>query len=647
MTLDALTAYAEEKYHMQEIHRWPDQPGLSVLQGSGVKEWAALLIRRYDPETGDTEEYADFRLSEPLNLSLWPPCITQPFRMHGKRWAGVSFTEDTDEDTVFRLFDRAAAAVRPQGYTVVLQNIDRPGTQVYHDTALPERPSVRPEGSSNSTDVPSKSYSVPADFFSFEEDPVPEMIKKLTQLFTYDAFSFHEKCKNFYLQAMFMKDYEDDAPWNGECRRFMTVYQDLTIKQLRGYFTWRTQLRHGNVQKISASLAAIYLYELLNGVGADEPEDCIPKMQAFEKEYLDAGFGDARMRENLHRWMADYCVLNDLPKDLALQCMDQETKEADHALAVLMAADVSPDRDVFEALSCLSHQKLGSSSAVKKFPEESARLFAAIWRYAAGHYSEKRKDLFTLCFGELQRQPWHPLSSAVWFRKEDPEPFDYALTECRRYLYQDGLFAVVSYQSFLFDKNRLDSLVRAADRRIREYLHSGNLLQAKPNETWAEPLIDAVLEADKKEKEEAARPKINIDFSDLSRIREDARVTRDSLLVEEENEEMPYFSNIGEESEAPEEPSQEAIKPSENLMKAASVFPVPLSEPLQDILFMVLSGTSPAQALKDAHLTASLAADAINEAFYDDIGDNILECENDCLIFTEDYREDVAALLGI
>ena len=43
-----------------------------------------------------------------------------------------------------------------------------------------------------------------------------------------------------------------------------------------------------------------------------------------------------------------------------------------------------------------------------------------------------------------------------------------------------------------------------------------------------------------------------------------------------------------------------------------------------------------------------LASDdsGINEALFDAIGDNILDCDNDTLSLVEDYREDLVSLLG-
>ena len=43
---------------------------------------------------------------------------------------------------------------------------------------------------------------------------------------------------------------------------------------------------------------------------------------------------------------------------------------------------------------------------------------------------------------------------------------------------------------------------------------------------------------------------------------------------------------------------------------------------------------------------ASVVADTINEAMYDEIGDSVVECDGDDLTLVEDYREDLEFILG-
>ena len=64
------------------------------------------------------------------------------------------------------------------------------------------------------------------------------------------------------------------------------------------------------------------------------------------------------------------------------------------------------------------------------------------------------------------------------------------------------------------------------------------------------------------------------------------------------------------------------------------------------ILQTLLRGETAEGQIRSAHLMPALVVDTINEAFYDEIGDNILEYDGNEISLIEDYREDVAAILG-
>lgn len=42
----------------------------------------------------------------------------------------------------------------------------------------------------------------------------------------------------------------------------------------------------------------------------------------------------------------------------------------------------------------------------------------------------------------------------------------------------------------------------------------------------------------------------------------------------------------------------------------------------------------------------SVVADTINEALFDEIGDNVLECDGDTITLVEDYRDDLLKIFG-
>ena len=55
----------------------------------------------------------------------------------------------------------------------------------------------------------------------------------------------------FYKQARFMEDFEDTCPYEGSFRSYYPTYNDMSNRQLRGYFTWRANVRRGEKLYIS------------------------------------------------------------------------------------------------------------------------------------------------------------------------------------------------------------------------------------------------------------------------------------------------------------------------------------------------------------------------------------------------------------
>lgn len=64
------------------------------------------------------------------------------------------------------------------------------------------------------------------------------------------------------------------------------------------------------------------------------------------------------------------------------------------------------------------------------------------------------------------------------------------------------------------------------------------------------------------------------------------------------------------------------------------------------ILKYIIAGKDYKQLIKSNNLFTSIITDSINDAFFEDIGDNILECEGDEIYLVEDYREDVLNIIG-
>ena len=307
MELSELADYAKAKYNISEQHKWSGFPGFSILADPTTGEWLALLMRQRSPETGAELRRCDIKCGQECLYEIRAPFLSLPFRMKGQNWAGVSFDGQTDPQTVFRLFDRAVERCAQRGAVVVLEEKPRYVTGTYTETALP---------------FAGRTFSVP--------DPeVPQRIREMYRLYESGDSSFVRKCRNFYRQGKFMEDYTDDLEWTGDYRHYFATYHDLSIRQLRGYFTWRTHARKGEYRPLCTSLAYLYLYELLCGIGADSPEESLRLARDLLEEVGIGSLANAYPNELSGGEMRRLAIARALIREPGILLADEPTGDLD------------------------------------------------------------------------------------------------------------------------------------------------------------------------------------------------------------------------------------------------------------------------------------------------------------------------------
>ncbi|MBQ9368613.1 MAG: TerB N-terminal domain-containing protein [Victivallales bacterium] len=658
MELSDLTAYAEEKYQIKEEFKWTDFPGFSVLREPVSGKWVALLMRQWDSDSGTQIELCDIKCGEETLLDAqFAPYLSSPFRMRGTKWAGLRIDNSTNSEVVFQLFDKAMQSNTQPLYNFSLGNEATSTTTLFKETPLPQAP-ARPL--------------------------LPERIRTMTQICKFEKNnSYFLKCKRFSLQGDYMEDYEDDFPCDEEFWCFLPTYHDLTIKQIRGYFTWRTQLRRGEFRCSATPFAHIYFYELLNGIGVSSPEQAFQKMEEFKAEFLDSGAWSNLHKPLFEKWMFEYAVIYGLPVENALKYASPSWLATDKAFGSLRKAEAATDEEVVAALLAFAPKTTASSPVFSVTEDKGKHLFAEAWRRAASQFSEGGKDLFTLCFGAAQTHSWYPLTNAVYWERRQLEDVEYTLNDYHHFHCHNGFWQETCFSATSVDSIRIKAFLHETDRKLRKYLKAGSTLREKKDEAWATPFVDAAIEADKKAAAEAAKPKITIDLSGLAQIRQDALLTQNSLLTEEERQEEaptplvrtacapPAEGSCNAASAPPQEPTPlvrtACAPPAGGPCNAASAPPqeptppceppavltarsfrarVPLDEVQTTVLQLLLEGKNTKELLKAHHLMPSIVTDAINEALFDEIGDNVLECEDDTISIIEDYREDITNLFG-
>lgn len=624
MKMSELVAYAKQKYNMEEDGKWADFSGYSVLANPENKRWAALLMRSFDKKTGDTIEYCDIKCDISNCIDENAAYLSKPYRMKNKDWTGVKFDETTDKDVVFRLFDIAVAEIKRQsgyssgsGYKIVIDNSQNNQTDAFHDTALPRYNSANTLAQKQCTEI------IPEQILSLRR-----MIREsLSSRSPGDFMSI--RAKDFYEQAIFMEDYTDDVPCSDYFFNYYPTYEILNTKLLRGYFTWRTKVRAGEYTHIAPSLAYIYIYELLNGIGADSEQEALLKLEQFESGYLGNSEDKAGMCANLRRWKFEFCIINDLPVETALKYANPKTIEKENAIMVLKNPTLHSDEEVYRSLMLFAEKVRTDSPVISKDEDAARRIFADAWRFALD-YKKNGKGLFELCFGVQRTKKRYPLYNAVYYNQIWDEKRTYKLNEVREYKYDGTNWFMYSFDNLYFDLVLLRGFLHETDRKLRLYLKTGRSLKKKTDEVWAEPFIDEAIARFEKERVVAGRQIIAIEESNLKKIRHDAAKTRESLLTDEERGLDIIISEQIEDTTNTENADIDGV----------------LSDVHTEILTALLNGADADEILKRQRIMPTIASDQINEALYDLIGDNVTEIIDGELAIIEDYAGDIARIIA-
>ena len=507
----------------------------------------------------------------------------------------------------------------------------------------------------------------------------------------------------FYRQGLLMADFEDDCPYNGTFKSYFPTYNAMSDRQLRGYFTWRAQVRRGTVEETSTSFAFLYLYELICGIGVDDPLDGFNKIKAFWDVYRAFEPGIDRFARV---WLQDYAVFHGLDPKLL---RDSKTVMFDNALIELRRAardlvpapapsDQTPKRRktseptlplppdevreerLMAAINALSTYNLSNSRLDRSHHRDLRHAACAVYVRMARYYDTHRKTgIVASLFGEETAMPYTMFASAVFFAPERHEDCEYRLDPIHIYRCQNGFWECMRIHSSRQKSSKLGEMMRACDQRLRLALDPAHPLKEEKVPKYLAKIIDDEIVAWLSWDAAHQPVKIDIDLSQLGHIRSAAVQTREALLIDEEREdgapveaeatliEQPNTESApgmtaepGEMTIRQNEPDEPTVSTEEFGVVApllasvdAPVTPAPTEAanklaPAEDTFLRALLEQNAAQATSAvAHSGQSedMLVDSINEALFDLVGDTVIEFGAAGPQIIEDYEADVRGYL--
>lgn len=507
----------------------------------------------------------------------------------------------------------------------------------------------------------------------------------------------------FYRQGLLMADFEDDCPYNGTFKSYFPTYNAMSDRQLRGYFTWRAQVRRGNIEETSTSFAFLYLYELICGIGVDDPLDGFNKIKAFWDVYRAFEPGIDRFARV---WLQDYAVFHRLDPKLL---RDSKTVMFDNALIELRRAarDLVPapapsgqppkrrktseptlplppdevrEERLMAAINALSTYNLSNSRLDRSHHRDLRHVACAVYVRMARYYDTHRKTgIVESLFGEETAMPYTMFASAVFFAPERHEDCEYRLDPIHIYRCQNGFWECMRIHGSRQKSSKLGVMMRACDQRLRLALDPAHPLKEEKVPKYLAKIIDDEIVAWLSWDAAHQPVKIDIDLSQLGHIRSAAAQTREALLIDEEREDgmIAEVDTAGSERSKAEPVADatveavaapirqdEADEPTISTEQFGVVAPLLVPTPAFTAAAPV-DATNELAPAADAYLRALLEhnavqaesavaqseqsedmlVDTINEALFDLVGDTVIEFSAAGPQIIEDYEADVRGYL--
>ncbi len=439
------------------------------------------------------------------------------------------------------------------------------------------------------------------------------------------------EAEHFYRQARFMEDFEDDCPYEGRFASYFPTYNDMSDRQLRGYFTWRARVRAGEVEQTSLSFAYVYLYELICGIGVDGPEDGFDKIRSFWQSYR--AFAP-EIDRNVRPWLRDYVVYHGL--DPALVETDDASRGFDEKLLELVGLVAPFDPEVLESYGIPDDEAAARESEAGRAPHEAgrtrrrsgpalplppdtafegrlcaaidalstyrvteSRLFrdapddlvhvvcASFVRMLAYYRKHRAKGLLEASFGEMTLMSYTMFGSAMFFEERPHPDCVYELDPIHRYRCRNGHWTCTRVYGGRGRSAAIGLLLHTVDRLLRDALGHPSPLQERKAPKYLVEIVRREIDDWLAWKREHAPRRIDIDLSKLSGIRTAAASTREALLIDEEREEEPVWGDASETPAAATDAEGPEAKPASapGAAKLDAEPPAPNAE---------ASGTSPA-----------------------------------------------------
>ncbi len=527
-----------------------------------------------------------------------------------------------------------------------------------------------------------------------DNSPITEIIRKMRELSQtfYNGYMLRQ-CAEITIvkQGKFMQDITDDYGKSAFCAIERPIYGALSIEQLRTYFTWRTDVRRGVYNRTDKPYIILYCYELLNKIGVLSSTDAFNRLLAVWENcrsfcpYLD---------RIMPVWLKDFYAFNNIDEDFSKleQAFPVSPDQTDKSISELFSGNYHNKLE--QLMSCSSYNLKGSIFMKEENSEELMNsALETVLNDLAEYFRNRDISLFELLCGRTKKDfSWTPFSGAYVNLDQMDGFHSCRINSTERFCLKRGQ---PCYETFEFSpyRNFIGYVLKSTEAALRkrtgfkysisanlnpvleDFLNRDKLHRAASEVEFTEIIPAAVnkwcdkngiypkpkIKKSKKAFEEEyyspdygpiTPPKVEIDVTELDRIRSESEEIAKKLIIDDEQT-PPSDVDIEEmttqiEQEVFEERTEQAAIEVQSQYDFSSLsedwrsFVNSLDTESLTLLCCITNGNADAFFRQNSVLPET-AFEQINDIALQNIGDVVIE--NGELV--TDYINDITAIVNI
>ena len=299
--------------------------------------------------------------------------------------------------------------------------------------------------------------------FSIEK----KKISRLRQMKALSASNVTDTNKLFYLQGTFMDDYVDNYDINVPCNKNNPVYNNLTIYQLRSYFSWRTLIRNKLYKQTEQSYVFLYIYELLNKIGVKNEIDGLNKIIDLWQNYrvFDNGFD-----KYLSNWVKDYYIINRINIDFNLIEEEFPIKNNEN-LEDISEILIGNYENKLEFLDSISNYHILKSKIMEhKYSFLINLVIPEIFKNLDKYFSENNLSFVNITFGKFKKKYWNVYENAIYFNNKLESDFVFKFKNLETYYRKGNNYYKETFELSQYSKCIIGYILKNIEITLRECL---------------------------------------------------------------------------------------------------------------------------------------------------------------------------------